>query len=102
MWIFGARADLITALCWIPIFLFAHQLNAGQGTANDDLLNTLFRSAFVLSLMHQPLTLALVYGDREQFALRRKLFTWSPPIAVVLITAAVLLNLWIVVPIAAI
>ena len=99
-WIFGVRADLTIALCWIPIFLIAHVLSA-TGT-NDELLNRMFRGAFVLSLLHQPLTLALVYGDREQFALRRRLFTWSPPIAVGLIAAAVLLDLWIVVPIAAV
>ena len=98
-WIFGARADLAIALCWIPIFAFAHVLSAGG--ANDELLNRMFRGAFVLSLLHQPLTLALVYGDREQFALRRRLFTWSPPVAVALIAAAVLLDLWVVVPIAA-
>jgi hypothetical protein len=97
---FGARADLAIALCWIPIFVFAHVLSAGGGA--DDLLNRLFRGAFVLSLLHQPLTLALVYGDREQFALRRRLFTWSPPIAVGLIAVAVLADLWIVVPVAAI
>jgi hypothetical protein len=99
-WIFGARADLAIALCWVPIFAFAHVLSV-SGT-NDLLLNRLFRAAFVLSLLHQPLTLALVYGDREQFALRRRLFTWSPPVAVGLIAMAVLLDLWIVVPIAAI
>lgn len=88
------------ALCWIPIFVVAHQLSASG--ANDELLNRMFRGAFVLSLLHQPLTLALVYGDREQFALRRRLFTWSPPIAVGLIAGAVLLDLWIVVPVAAV
>jgi hypothetical protein len=99
-WIFGARADLAISLCWIPIFALAHMLSS-SGT-NDVLLNRMFRGAFVLSLLHQPLTLALVYGDREQFALRRRLFTWSPPVAVGLIAVAVLADLWIVVPIAAI
>jgi hypothetical protein len=99
-WIFGARADLAIALCWIPIFAYAHVLSV-SGT-NDLVLNRLFRGAFVLSLLHQPLTLALVYGDRDQFAMRKRLFTWSPPVAVALIATAVLLDLWIVVPIAAI
>src|SRR5439155_18913264 len=67
----------------------------------DHLLNVLFNGAFVLSLLHQPLTLALVYGDKSQFALRRKLFTWSPIVAVALIAVAVVLDLWIIVPIAA-
>jgi hypothetical protein len=99
-WIYGARADLFVALCWVPLFLGAHWLTGRHG--NDHLLNTLFSGAFVLSLLHQPLTLALVYGDKSQFALRRKLFTWSPLVAVGLITVAVLLDLWIIVPVAAI
>ncbi|HEY7283633.1 MAG TPA: hypothetical protein VID47_18805 [Actinomycetota bacterium] len=98
-WIYGARADLFIAFCWVPIFLAAHWLTGQQG--NDHLLNVLFNAAFVLSLLHQPLTLALVYGDKSQFALRPKLFTWSPIVAVVLIVIAVMYDLWIIVPIAA-
>ncbi len=101
-WIYGAPVDLFVALCWIPIFAWAHRLSAGHGTGNDHLLNLLFNGAFLLSLLHQPLTLALVYGDRNQFALRRRLFTWSPVVAVALITVAVSLNLWIIIPVAAI
>jgi len=98
-WIYGARADLFVALCWVPIFLAAHSLTGRHG--NDHVLNVLFNTAFVLSLLHQPLTLALVYGDKSQFAMRRKLFTWSPIVAVALIAVAVMLDLWIIVPIAA-
>ncbi len=101
-WIYSAPIDLIIALCWVPIFLFAHRLASGHGQGNDHLLNLLFNGAFLLSLLHQPLTLALVYGDRNQFALRKRLFTWSPLIAVALITVAVLLNLWLIIPVAAI
>jgi hypothetical protein len=46
--------------------------------------------------------LLLVYGDRAQFRLRRRLFTWAPPIAVVVLAVGVGLNLWVIVPIAAI
>ena len=35
---------------------------------------------FLLSFSHQPLTVALVYGDRTNFRLRRAIFTWTPPI----------------------
>ena len=99
-WIYGARVDLFVAFCWVPIFLAAHVLTGQSG--NDHLLNVLFSGAFLLSLLHQPLTLALVYGDKSQFALRPKLFTWSPIVAVVLIAVAVILDLWIIIPIAAI
>jgi hypothetical protein len=101
-WIYGVRADLFVALCWIPIFLFAHSLSGRHGVGSDHLLNNLFNGAFLLSLVHQPLTLALVYGDRNQFALRRRLFTWSPVVAVPLIAVAVALNLWVIIPIAAV
>jgi hypothetical protein len=101
-WIYGPTVDLFVALCWVPIFLFAHRLSGGRGTGNEHLLNLLFNGAFLLSLLHQPLTLALVYGDRNQFALRRRLFTWSPVVAVGLISVAVGLNLWIIIPIAAV
>jgi hypothetical protein len=101
-WIYGARTDLVIALCWVPIFAFAHALSIRHGAANDHLLNDLFGAAFLLSLLHQPLTLALVYGDKNQFALRQKLFTWSPVVAIGLIAVAVGLDLWIIIPIAAV
>ena len=101
-WIYGARTDLAVGLCWIPVFLVVHALVLRHGVANDHLLNDLFNGAFVLSLLHQPLTLALVYGDRNQFELRRRLFTWSPVVAIGLISVAVLLDLWIIIPVAAI
>ena len=101
-WIYSAPVDLFVALCWIPIFLVARRLSTGQGASNEHLLNLLFNGAFLLSLLHQPLTLALVYGDRNQFELRKRLFTWSPVAAIALITVAVVLNLWIIIPIAAI
>jgi len=101
-WIFGARADLFISLCWIPVFLAAHVLTGRHGRSNEHLLNLLFNGAFLASLLHQPLTLALVYGDKNQFALSKRLFTWSPIVGVGLITVAVLLNLWIIIPIAAI
>ncbi len=101
-WIYSAPVDLFVALSWVPIFLVARHLSTGHGPSNEHLLNLLFNGAFLLSLLHQPLTLALVYGDRNQFALRRRLFTWSPVVAVALISVAVVLNLWIIIPIAAI
>jgi hypothetical protein len=100
-WIYGARADLLISLCWIPLFLAAHVLTARHGASNDHLLNMMVNGAFLTSLLHQPLTLALVYGDRTQFALRRRLFTWSPLIGIALVATAVFANLWIIVPIAA-
>ena len=72
-------ADVALALAWVPFVLGARVLqgmNAGQG---DLALLAVFVSAvFLLSFAHQPLTMALVYGDPEQFRLRRAIFTVSP------------------------
>jgi hypothetical protein len=101
-WIYGPLPDLFIALCWVPIYFAAHALTVRHGAANDHLLGNLLSGAFLLSLLHQPLTLALIYGDRNQFELRKKLFTWSPFVAVGLVSVAVLLNLWIIIPVAAV
>jgi len=58
-------------------------------------------AVLVASFLHQPLTFALVYGDRRQFRARRPLFVWAPPITVVVIAVAVFGHLWVVVPVAA-
>ena len=61
------------ALCWIP---FAA---AGWMFRNDpDSTVWLVSATLLISFAHQPLTLALVYGDKRNFDLRRRTFTWSP------------------------
>src|SRR5438093_13555611 len=84
-WIYGPAADLFIALCWVPVFLVAHTLTAEHGAA-DHSLNRLFNATFLFSLLHQPLTLALVYGDKRRFAQRRALFIWSPVVAISLVS----------------
>ena len=65
--------DVALALCWIP---FAA---AGWLFRNDPHSTAWLVSATLLiSFAHQPLTLALVYGDKRNFDLRRRTFTWSP------------------------
>jgi hypothetical protein len=65
--------DIALALCWIPFaaagWLFRDDPN---GTA------WLVSATLLISFAHQPLTLALVYGDKRNFDLRRRTFTWSP------------------------
>jgi hypothetical protein len=101
LWIYRLRSDLLISLCWVPAFLFMHQLTAPNG-GHDALLRSLVTGTLILSLLHQPLTLLLIYGDAKQFELRRRLFSWSPIVAVGLVVVAVYLDLWIVVPIAAV
>jgi len=85
-WIHSRAVDIALAGAWLPFALAAH---AVSGDAHA--LAALLSATFLLSFFHQPLTLPLVYGDPGQFALRRKLFTWSPIIFVVAIT----LGLWV-------
>lgn len=101
-WIFGPGPDVLISLCWIPLWLVGHRLAGGHGTHNDNLLRSAVAATLLLSFLHQPLTLGLVYGDTNQFRQRRRLFLWTPPVAVVVITVAVVLHLWVVIPIAAV
>jgi hypothetical protein len=101
-WIYGRRLDLVIALCWIPVFAAVALLEARRGPAADHTVAVLFSGVFLFSLLHQPLTLALVYGDKDKFQERRALFTWSPLVFVPLVAVAVLFDLWIIVPVAAI
>jgi hypothetical protein len=66
LWIYSRRTDLLLAFCWVPVFAVAHQLSAGHGVADDRLLRSLVTWTLLVSLLHQPLTLLLVYGDRHQ------------------------------------
>ncbi|MGK2947405.1 MAG: hypothetical protein ACSLFP_02435 [Acidimicrobiales bacterium] len=65
--------DVALALSWVP---FA----AAGWLLQDDPNRTawLVSATLVISFAHQPLTLALVYGDKRNFDLRRRTFTWSP------------------------
>ena len=96
-WLYDARTDALLSFCWVPFFIAGVSLGA-----RDAALGQLLTAVLLVSLLHQPLTLLLVYGDRGQFRLRRRLFTWAPPIAVVVLAIGVGLNLWLIVPIAAI
>lgn len=96
-WLYDVRTDVLLSWCWVPFFVAGVSLGA-----RDAALGHLLTAVLLVSLLHQPLTLLLVYGDRSQFRLRRRLFTWAPPVAVVVLATGVGLNLWLLVPVAAI
>ncbi|MDP9074866.1 MAG: hypothetical protein M3N98_11980, partial [Actinomycetota bacterium] len=102
VWIYGAATDLVISLAWIPLFLAAHLISVAHGPTADSALRWSVAAILLVSFLHQPLTMALVYGDRRQFQLRRQLFTWAPPITVAVVVVAVVLHLWLIVPIAAV
>lgn len=97
-WVHSPAFDLAVALLWVPFALGAHLLEGDPGA-----LNVLLTGVLLLSFSHQPLTLAFVYGDPEQFRLRPRVFTWAPLVfaaAVVignhvsLVLVAVVAGLW--------
>jgi hypothetical protein len=81
--------DVALALAWVPFALVVHALEGGL-TAGA--LTTVVSAVFVLSFAHQPLTVALVYGDPANFRLRRTLFTWTPLVMALAVAAAFTVN----------
>jgi hypothetical protein len=90
--------DAAVAFCWIPFSAIGWALREDPTTTARFVAFTL-----LVSFAHQPLTLALVYGDRETFDLRRRIFMWSPLVlataiavtqSVSLITLALVAGLW--------
>ena len=82
-WVHSPPVDLAMTLGWIPFAAL------GWLWQDDPVRLTWFVSATLLvSFAHQPLTVALVYGDKRNFGLRRRIFTWTP----VVLAVAVLLT----------
>ncbi len=82
-WLHGPVADTALALAWVPFALATHLV---QGMAVDR-LPVLVGGVFLLSFAHQPLTLGLVYGDPDEVARHRAVFTWSPVVFLVAVVA---------------
>lgn len=94
-WISGPVVDVLVAFCWVPFTALALAWRD-----RPDLVSPLLAATFTLSLSHQPLTLALVYGDPDQFGLRRRLFTWSPLVFLVAVLVGLHVSLVLVAAIA--
>jgi hypothetical protein len=75
-WIGRPITDLAIAFCWLPASVLGLLLND-----NVHALRTFVGIVFIVSFLHQPLTLGLVYGDGEQFNRRRLMYLITPPIA---------------------
>ncbi len=75
-WVHGPGGDAALALCWVP---FAVAVVAVQG--HRHLLAAALSGVLLLSLSHQPVTLALVYGDRERFRDHRAVYVFGPVVA---------------------
>ena len=82
-WVHGPVLDVAMALCWVPFAIAGFVLQN-----NTDKLSWFVSATLLLSFSHQPLTLALVYGDATNFRLRKRIFTWSPLVFAVAVLAA--------------
>lgn len=85
--------DVAVALSWVPFAIAAHVL---QDRGDAQVLAAFISGVFLLSFAHQPLTVALVYGDPDQFRLKRAIFTWAPLVFVVAVVAGFYLSLVLV------
>ncbi|MEO7557000.1 MAG: hypothetical protein ABIV94_10415 [Acidimicrobiales bacterium] len=85
-WMRSPVVDGAVAFAWVP-FVFAARWAAGDTTA----LLLVINGTFLLSFLHQPLTLPLVYGDPGQRNAHRRLYTWSP----LVFAAAIAFGLWV-------
>jgi hypothetical protein len=100
---FSPSADLLVALAWVPVFVLAHAATRRHGPGADSSIRTMLDGALVLSFLHQPLTLALVYGDRRRFDGHRRLFLVGPVVATaVIVTILRLHEAALIVPVAAV
>ncbi|MCU1398031.1 MAG: hypothetical protein JWN62_1140 [Acidimicrobiales bacterium] len=90
-WVHGAVADTVLGWCWLPIALVMHSFESSL-TRTQALMGIIF----LVSFAHQPLTLGLVYGDRDQRQAHRRFYTWTPFAAIALIAIGLNVSLTLV------
>lgn len=72
-WMHGRRLDLVLMFCWVPLAMLA-----GLVGGNADAVQLSVAAVLLVSLAHQPITMALVYAEPQQFRQRRRLFIVAP------------------------
>jgi hypothetical protein len=90
-WMHGPGWDVALALCWVP---FAVAVVGVQ--SRPHLVSGLLSAVLVLSLAHQPVTLALVYGDRDRRRDHTAVYLVAPVVAVAAVAAGLQLSLLLV------
>ncbi|HZQ58538.1 MAG TPA: hypothetical protein VFA84_10895 [Acidimicrobiales bacterium] len=90
-WIHSPARDAALAFCWVP---FAVAAVAVQG--HRHLLAGLLSAVLVLSLSHQPVTLALVYGDAGRFRDHRRIYGLGPLVALAVVLFGLRVSLLLV------
>jgi hypothetical protein len=87
-WLHGPVTDTALALAWLPLAVLAHVMSS-----TPTHLRVLVGLIFLLSFAHQPLTLALVYGDRAQLEARRRLYLAAPVVLCLAVVAGLYISL---------
>ncbi len=87
-WIHRPVVDLAIAFCWVPVVALVRYVEPSRST-----LAIVMSGVFLLSFLHQPLTLALVYGDGERYRQHRHVYRWSPLLFVAAIVGLLYFNL---------
>ncbi len=72
-WIHDRRTDAVITFLWVPF-----SLAAAAAYSTPAALGVVVALTLLTSLVHQPLTLGLIYGDPAQFAVARRVFTVFP------------------------
>lgn len=91
MWIHTAKTDAAIAYLWVPFSAAAALAYRTPGALASVVALTL-----LISLIHQPLTLGLIYGDPAQFALARRVFTFFPFVLLAAVVAGRVISLTLV------
>ena len=91
LWLHGPLQDTLLGWCFVPVAMVVH-----FAEPHLTLVQSMVGVIFLVSFAHQPLTLALVYGDPVQRAAHRRLYTWAPLIAAALIVVGLSISLTLV------
>lgn len=87
-WMHSPAVDLAVAFCWLPVVALVRYVEPSRS-----MLAVVMSGVFLLSFLHQPLTLALVYGDGERYRQRRHVYRWSPLLFMAVVVALLHFNL---------
>ena len=74
-WMHSRRVDLALIFCWAPLALAVIAFGG-----NARVVQAMAAGVLLLSLAHQPITMALVYGEPQQLRQRRAVFVVAPVI----------------------
>ena len=91
LWMHSPAMDTLIGWCWLPIAVVVH-----VAEPHLSVVQTMVAVIFLISFAHQPLTLGLVYGDRQQREAHRRLYRWAPLVALVLILIGLNVSLTLV------